>query len=63
METDFKEVLLQLYKKIWGWWKYLKKEPFKNNFFNAKPKQKAVFCHLSQSEWAQMQELKSLLKT
>lgn len=38
METDFKEVLLQLYKKIWGWWKYLKKEPFKNNFFNAKPK-------------------------
>lgn len=42
-------------KKIWDQWKYLEKEPFKNNFCKAKLKLKAAFCHFSQSEWAQMQ--------
>lgn len=63
LETDFKELVLHLYKKSEADGNTFKKEPLKNNLFNAKPKQKAAFCHFSQSEWAQMQELKHLLKT
>lgn len=63
METDFKELVLQLYKKSEADGNIFKRNLLKPIFFNAKLKQKAAFCHFSQSEWAQMQELKSLLKT
>lgn len=50
LETDFKELVLHLYKKSEANGNTFKKEPLKNNLFNAKPKQKAAFCHFSRSE-------------